>query len=120
MIPLRHTNRYPYDTMRPVTTTTLDALSVLGDDPDVRVFWFASAEKQMHLGNLLMEAANAFVADKAQDEVDTGTWWRGTWQDIQQYRDGITLRRAVVQELLAKGKRVRMMNQAEKRMSPLG
>src|SRR6202163_4988998 len=42
VIPLRHTNRYPYDTGRPVTAATLDALSALGDDPDVRVFWFGS------------------------------------------------------------------------------
>jgi hypothetical protein len=99
MIPLRHTNRYPYDTGRPVTTATVDALSALGDDLDVRVFWFASAEKRKPVGNLLVEAAHAFVADKAQDVVDTGTWWRGTWQDIQQHRDGITLDAAGLPDL---------------------
>ena len=99
VIPLRHTNRYPYDTGRPVTTATLDALSALGDDPDVRVFWFASAEKRKPVGNLLVEAAQAFVADKAQDVVDTGTWWRGTWQDLQQHRDGITLDAAGLPDL---------------------
>jgi hypothetical protein len=99
VIPLRHTNRYPYDTGRPVTTATLGALSALGDDPDVRVFWFASAEKRKPVGNLLVEAAHAFVADKAQDGVDTGTWWRGTWQDIQQHRDGITLDAAGLPDL---------------------
>ena len=99
VIPLRHTNRYPYDTGRPVTTETLGALSALGDDPDVRVFWFASAEKRKLVGNLLVEAAHAFVADKAQDAVDTGTWWRGTWQDIQQHRDGITLDAAGLPDL---------------------
>ena len=92
VIPLRHTNRYPYDTGRPVTTETLDALCALSNDPDVHVFWFTSAEKRKLVGNLLVEAAHSFVADKAQDAVDTGTWWRGTWQDIQQHRDGITLR----------------------------
>ena len=99
MIPLRHTNRYPYDTTRPVTPATLDALSALGDDPDVRVFWFASAEKRKPVGDLLVEAAHAFVADSAQDGVDTGTWWRGTWQDIQQHRDGITLDAAGLPDL---------------------
>jgi hypothetical protein len=99
VIPLRHTNRYPYDTGRPVTTATLGALSALGDDPDVRVFWFASAQKRKLVGNLLVEAAHAFVADKAQDVVDTGTWWRGTWQDIQQHRDGITLDAAGLPDL---------------------
>jgi hypothetical protein len=51
VIPQRHTNRYPYDTGRPVTTTTLDALSALNDDPDVRVFWFASADMRQQVGN---------------------------------------------------------------------
>ena len=99
MIPLRHTNRYPYDTGHPVTATTLDALSALGDETDVRVFWFANAEKRKPVGALLVEAAHAFVADKAQDVVDTGTWWRGTWQDIQQHRDGITLDAAGLPDL---------------------
>src|ERR1700694_4748840 len=99
VIPLRHTNRYPYDTGRPVTTATLDTLSALGDDPDVRVFWFASAQQRKSVGTLLLEAAQAFGAGKAQDVVDTGTWWRGTWQDIQQHRDGITLDAAGLPDL---------------------
>ncbi|GHO65423.1 Tat pathway signal protein [Ktedonobacter sp. SOSP1-52] len=99
MIPLRHTNRYPYDTGHPVSLVTLDALSALGDDPDVRVFWFASALERTPVGNMLVEAAHAFVADKAQDGVDTGTWWRATWQDIQQHRDGITLDAAGLPDL---------------------
>ena len=61
VIPLRHTNRYPYDTGHPVTTATLDALSALGDDPDVRVFWFASAQKRKPVGDLMVAAAQAFV-----------------------------------------------------------
>ena len=99
VIPQRHTNRYPYDTGRPVTTATLGALSALGDDPDVHVFWFASAEKSKPIGDLLVEAAHAFVADKAQDGVDTGSWWRSTWQDLQQHRDGITLDAAGLPDL---------------------
>ncbi len=104
MIPLRHTNRYPYDTTRPVITETLDALSALGNDSEVRVFWFASVEKRKSVGNLLVEAAHAFVADTAQDVVDTGRWWRGTWrrgtwQDLQQHRDGITLDAAGLPDL---------------------
>jgi hypothetical protein len=98
-IPQRHTNRYPYDTGHPVTSATLDALSALGDDPDVKVFWFASPDIRQRVGTLLLDAANAFVADKTQDAVDTGTWWRGTWQDIQQYRDGITLDAAGLPDL---------------------
>ena len=42
------------------------------------------------VGNLLVEAAHALVADKTQDG-DSNRWCRATWQDIQQERDGITL-----------------------------
>jgi hypothetical protein len=98
MIPQRHTNRYPYDTGRPVASATLDAFSALDDDPEVRVFWFASTDMRKPVGNLLVEAAHAFVADKAQDG-DTARWWRGTWQDIQQHRDGITLDAAGLPDL---------------------
>lgn len=90
MITQRHTNRYPYDTSRPVSSSTLSALSALNNDPDLRVFWFANAEQRQRVGNLLKEATQAFVADKVQNG-DTAKWWRGTWQDIQQHRDGITL-----------------------------
>ncbi len=97
MIPQRHTNRYPYDTGRPVTGATLDALSALGNDPDVHVFWFAYSQMRQQVGNLLLEAAHALVADKAQDE-DSARWYRATWQDLQQHRDGITLDAAGLQD----------------------
>jgi hypothetical protein len=76
-----------------------DALDALNDDPDVRVFWYSSADMRQQVGNLLVEAAQAFVADKAQDVVDTGIWYRATWQDIQQHRDGITIDAAGLPDL---------------------
>ncbi len=98
MIPQRHTNRYPYDTGRTVTTASLTALSALGDDPEVRVYWFASTSMRQQVGTLLVDAAHVFVADKAQNG-DTARWWRGTWQDIQQHNDGITLDAAGLPDL---------------------
>lgn len=90
MIPGRHTNRFPYDPGRPVLGATLEALRQLGGDPDVRVFWFADVPLRQQVGSLLVEAARALVADQVQD-ADSARWWRGTWQDVQQHRDGITL-----------------------------
>jgi nitroreductase len=97
-IPQRHTNRYPYDTGRPVTGATLGALSALNSDPEVRVFWFASAPMRKQVGDLLVEAAHALVADKTQDG-DSARWYRATWQDVQQDRDGITLDAAGLPDL---------------------
>jgi hypothetical protein len=98
LIPLRHTNRYPYDTGRPVSSVTLDALSALNDDQGVRVFWFTSAATRKQVGGLLVEAAKALVADKTQDG-DSARWYRATWQDVQQHRDGITLDAAGLPDL---------------------
>ena len=89
-IPHRHTNRYPYDTHRSVAQTTLDALSALNTDPQVRVLWFTSAADLIRVGDLMVAAAKAFVADRALDQ-DDNRWYRGTWQDVQTHRDGITL-----------------------------
>jgi hypothetical protein len=89
-IPNRHTNRYPYDTGRPVTGATLGTLSALGNDAEVAVYWFAEAAARQRVGELLVDATRAFVADKTQI-ADDDRWYRATWQDIQQYRDGITL-----------------------------
>jgi len=90
LIPNRHTNRYPYDTGRSVSSATLDALSALNDDPDVRVFWFASAPLRKQVGDLPVEAAHALVADTTQIG-ESDRWYRATWQDLQQHRDGITI-----------------------------
>jgi hypothetical protein len=90
VIPQRHTNRYPYDTGRPVSGATLGSLSALNNDPQVRVFWFASAGMRKHISTLLVDAARALVGDNTQDG-DSNRWYRATWQDIQQHRDGITL-----------------------------
>jgi hypothetical protein len=38
----------------------------------------------------VVDAARALVADKTQD-ADSNRWYRATWQDLQQHRDGITL-----------------------------
>jgi hypothetical protein len=89
-IPQRHTNRYPYDAGRPVTATTLETLSALNDDSDVRVFWFDSPSARKSIADLAVDAAKALVADTTQDQ-DSARWYRATWQDIQQHRDGITL-----------------------------
>ncbi len=113
VIPQRHTNRYPYDTGRPVSVATLDALSALGNDPEVRVFWFASAPMRQRVGNLLVEAAHALVADKTQDG-DSARWYRATWQDLQQHRDGITLDAAGLPDLVrAIGKMLPPASQAQ-------
>jgi hypothetical protein len=89
-IPHRHTNRHPYDTARSIASTTIDSLHALNDDANVTVLWFTTADEQKRVADLMIEAARALVADKVQS-ADSNHWMRNSWQEIQQYRSGITL-----------------------------
>jgi len=90
-IPMRHTNRGRYDTDRPIPPELLRRLAALSDDsPEVRIFWFSDPASRSRLGNLIVEAAQAIVADK-QQAGDSAKWFRGDWAAIESHRDGITL-----------------------------
>jgi hypothetical protein len=90
-IPQRHTNRAPYDTSRQVSAATLSAMRSLGNDlPNATIFWFTSDEARRRVGNLIVRATEAIIADKEQTG-ETAKWIRLSWQDVQRYRDGITL-----------------------------
>jgi hypothetical protein len=89
-IPRRHTNRAAYDINRPVAQATIDALSALSDSPDVTVFWFVDPDARRRVGDLTVEATEAFIADAEQSR-DSHVWFRHRWSDIQQRRDGITI-----------------------------
>ena len=97
-IPHRHTNRYPYDTTRSVSQATLEALTALNTDAQVRVLWVTNSADRQHMGNLMVAASQAFVADQPLVQ-DDDRWYRATWQDVQQYRDGITLDAAGLSDL---------------------
>ena len=97
-IPQRHTNRYPYALNKPISAPTLAALEALNSDPLVRVIWFTSAADRQRIGDRMVEAAQAFVADTPLNR-DDNRWYRATWQDVQRERDGITLDAAGLPDL---------------------
>jgi len=110
-IPRRHTNRGPYDTGRGVPSDLLDALAALGADlPGTRVVWFATPEARRRIGESIVAATEAIVADRQQSE-DSARWFRTSWQQLQTLRDGITLD---AQSLPA------FINAAAKILPPLG
>jgi hypothetical protein len=89
-IPRRHTNRGPYDTSRSITPEVLKTIQELGIEmPDVTVFWYADNQERSRIGDLIIQATEAIIADKQQSAA-SARWMRSTWQDIQRYRDGIT------------------------------
>ena len=88
-IPRRHTNRYAYDTERPLSAETLSALSALGkDDPEVEVSWFAADEPRRRAGKLIVEATEAITADEEQSR-DSYAWLRYDRHEVRRHRDGL-------------------------------
>jgi hypothetical protein len=93
-IPQRHTNRGPYDKNRPVSQDILESLGSLSKtiSPEVRlaIFWFTTDDQRRRVGNLILQATQAIVADR-QQSYDDFKWYRSSWQDIQIYKDGLTV-----------------------------
>jgi hypothetical protein len=82
----RHTNRGPY-APTPVPT------AVLGDPapPDgVALHWIAEPGPRAELGALLVDAAEALVADE-QQSIDNFAWFRPDNDAEQRHRDGLVL-----------------------------
>ena len=90
-IPHRHTNRGAYDPVRPVGQEVLKAMGALGLDlPDVTVLWFTSEAQRDGIGELIVAATQAIIAD-GQQSADSARWLRMSWDKVQHHRDGITL-----------------------------
>jgi hypothetical protein len=93
-IPHRHTNRGPYDKNKPVTEDILQSLGSLGKtiSPEgaMTVLWFTTLDQRRKIGDLILQATQAIVADK-QQSYDDFKWYRASWQDIQTYKDGLTV-----------------------------
>jgi len=91
-IPHRHTNRFAYDTSRPLPRATLDALTALGDnEPAVKVFWFATGAQRRAVGGLLVAAGRAMNGDTEQAYDNNARWVRQDQDAIERHRDGLTL-----------------------------
>ena len=88
-IPRRHTNRYAYDTSRPVTSPTLSAMTALIDVPEVTVVWLTSAVDMKSFSDLTIMATKAFIADP-QQSADDFEWYRNDWHQLQAMKDGLT------------------------------
>jgi hypothetical protein len=89
-IPNRHTNRAAYDTARAVTPEHMAQLAALGADLDARAVWFSTPEERKHVGELIVAATEAIIADE-QQSIDSAKWFRWGWDEVQQHRDGLTL-----------------------------
>jgi hypothetical protein len=90
-IPMRHTNRGPFDPSQQVSSLALDTFEeIVYSEPDVQLFLFTSESDKQEMGDLVIQATEAFIADQEMS-ADTFGWTRKTWQELQENRDGITL-----------------------------
>ena len=98
----RHTNRYPYVPGKEVPRAALRAMQALarGDTPDARLFWHTGRRQLDEIGELLVAATEAIVADPDQSRSDYD-WFRQNWDEIRRQRDGITVDAAGLSELTA-------------------
>src|SRR4029079_18184128 len=86
----RHTNRGPYDG-RSVPAETLNGLVDLTElPPGLAVHWITDPAGKASMGQLLIDAAQALIADEHQSG-DGFVWFRGSNDDVQKYRDGLVL-----------------------------
>lgn len=90
-IPIRHTHRGEYDVDQSISKTIFtDIETLVVDENKVRISWFTSPEEKQTIGNLIVKATEAIIADEEMS-ADTNKWYRENWQNLQQERDGITL-----------------------------
>lgn len=100
-IPLRHTNRAPYDPARPVPAELLQSLRSLAEEgPTLKLLLFSAEPERKQLGDMMVSATERIIADAAMVD-DSERWFRLRWADVQQYRDGPTLDTAGLPPLLA-------------------
>jgi hypothetical protein len=86
----RHTNRGPY-TARPLESSVFAELEALGAElTQLAVRWFATEAQRREIGAHIVDATAAIVADEEQSR-DSGAWLRGSWQEVQARRDGLTI-----------------------------
>ncbi len=98
-IPQRHTNRWAYDTTRPISATILSQMQALNAVADVGIVWHTGNAEKRAFSDLTIRATEAFIADRRQS-VDDFAWWRGDWQELQRRKDGVTLDTAGLSPLI--------------------
>jgi hypothetical protein len=84
-IPHRHTNRAPYDVLKPVPTEVMDALNgLIIEEPEVKIFLFSSESDRNRIVEIVAKANKEVYADP---DVEHGSerWIRWNWSDVQKH-----------------------------------
>lgn len=87
----RHTHRGVYELARPPESALFDSMDALGADlPDVAIRWVRTPEARARIGEDIVAATEAIIADREQS-ADSWRWFRLDWESLQRHRDGVTL-----------------------------
>lgn len=87
-IPNRHTDRGPYDPMRPVSPTALETLEAFADDDvEVKIFLFTTEGDRKQFAEGSVQATKDIITDATMSQ-DSAKGFRHKWQDVQTYKDG--------------------------------
>jgi nitroreductase len=90
-IPNRHTNRGAYNSLQPIPSQFIDALSRLAsDETDVRIFLFTAQAERRRIAEISSAANTELYSDPAVESA-SGQWIRLNWSSVQKYRDGLTI-----------------------------
>jgi hypothetical protein len=87
----RHTHRGVYELARPLESALFDGMGALvADLPDVAIRWVLTPETRARIGEDIVAATAAIIADREQS-ADSWRWFRLDWESLQRHRDGVTL-----------------------------
>jgi nitroreductase len=89
-IPHRHTDRGAYQTGRALPADVISGMDALVDVATVRVQWLTTIAQRSAFSTATTAATESFIADARQSLDDYG-WYRGTWDQVQAHRDGVTV-----------------------------
>lgn len=89
-IPLRHTNRGPYEPHKPLPSDFLEALSHLPPDDNVKLFLFTDEAVRKNIVKI-SSAANKEIYSDPDVQAGSERWIRLRWSSVQRYRDGLSV-----------------------------
>lgn len=87
----RRSNRSVYKSV-PLPEGTLAAMESVLDDTltPARLVWLTEPDEMTSFSDLLVEATAAHNDDEEQS-MDSYAWWRGSWDEVQEHKDGLSL-----------------------------
>jgi hypothetical protein len=89
-IPQRRTNRSRYNPHLPLPADFLKAIAHVPDSSSVKLFLYTSEVDRQKIADLSLAAMQELYGDRQVQE-DTKRWVRLRWNDVEKFRDGLTV-----------------------------